>query len=52
MDDQEIIDPYEQLSEAWDDFKIAMWEEFADSRFGQFMIRLADKLVAWLERVK
>lgn len=43
-------EPHERFCEAWDYFKQAMWEEFADSRFGRFMIRLADKLVAWLER--
>lgn len=47
LDDQ---DPYERFEEAWNNFKQAMWEEFADSRFGRFMIRLADKLAALLER--
>ena len=42
--------PYECFEEAWNDFKQAMWEEFTDSRFGRFMIRLADKLAAFLER--
>ena len=50
MDDNEIIDPYEQLAEAWDNLKSAFVELFVDSKMGQFMFRLADKLVAWLER--
>ena len=47
LDDQ---DPYTRFAEVWNDFKKAMWEEFTDSRFGRFMIRIADKLSAFLER--
>ena len=50
MDDPEIIDPFEQLAEAWDEFKEAMWNEFINSKMGKFMIRIADKLEAFLER--
>lgn len=50
MDDQEIIDPFEQLAEAWDNFKAAFSELFVDSKFGQFIFWLADRLAAWLER--
>jgi hypothetical protein len=32
MEDQEIIDPFEQLVEAWDNFKAAFLEEFVDSK--------------------
>lgn len=50
MDDQEFIDPFEQLATAWDEFKKAMWDEFINSKIGKFMIRIADKLEAVLER--
>lgn len=50
MEDQEIIDPFEQLATAWDEFKKALWNEFESSKIGKFMFRLADKLVAWIER--
>lgn len=50
MDDPEIIDPFEQLAEAWDNFKAAFLEAFVDSKLGRFMFGLADKLVEWLER--
>ena len=50
MEDQEFTDPYEQLATAWDEFKKAMWDEFINSKFGKFMIWLADKLEAFLER--
>ena len=40
----------EQLETAWKEFKQAMWDEFTKSKIGKFMIRLADKLSAWLER--
>lgn len=47
LDEQE---PYTRFAEVWNYFKQVMWEEFTCSRFGRFMIRLADKLVAFLER--
>lgn len=50
MDDQELIDPFEQLATAWDEFKKALWNEFESSKIGMFMIWLADKLAAFLER--
>lgn len=50
MDEQEIIDPYEQLAEAWDNLKAAFLEAFVDSKLGRFMFWLADKLAEWLER--
>ena len=50
MEDQEFTDPYEQLATAWDEFKQAMWDEFINSKIGKFMIRIADKLEAFLER--
>ena len=50
MDDQEYIDQFEQLAEAWDNFKAAFLEVFVDSKFGRFMFWLADKLVELLER--
>ena len=50
MDDQELIDPFEQLATAWDEFKKALWNEFESSKIGIFMIWLADKLSAWIER--
>lgn len=49
MDDNEMIDPFERLEAAWNEFEQAMWEEFINSRIGKFMIWLADKLSAWLE---
>lgn len=50
MEDQEYTDPYEQLATAWDEFKKAMWDEFIKSKLGKLMIRIADKLEAFLER--
>ena len=50
MDDNEIIDPFEQLATAWDEFKKAMRNEFESSRIGKFMFWLADKLNTWLEK--
>lgn len=49
MDEQEYIDPFEQLATAWDELKKAMWNEFESSRIGKFMFRIADKLNTWLE---
>ena len=51
MEDKEIIDPFEQLSIALDEFKKTMWDEFIKSKIGKFMIWLADKLAAWRERL-
>lgn len=50
--DHGCIDPFEQLAEAWDNFKAAFLEVFVDSKIGRFMFGLADKLVAFLERKK
>lgn len=50
MDEQNTIDPFEQLAEAWDNFKAAFLEMFVDSKLGRFMFWLADKLVELLER--
>lgn len=50
MDEQEIIEPYEQLAEEWENLKEAFPEEFVDSKLGRFMFWLADKLVELLER--
>ena len=50
MEDQEIIDPFEQLATARAEFKKTMWNEFESSKIGKFIIRLADKLEAFLER--
>ena len=44
------LDEYGQLGFVWDVFKLKMWDEFINSKFGKFMIRLADKLEAWLGR--
>ena len=44
------LSEYEQLGIAWDICKQKLWDEFKKSRIGKFMIRLADKLSAWLER--
>ena len=52
MEDQEINDPFEQLATAWDEFKKAMWHEFESSKIGKSTIWLADKLAAWLERLR
>lgn len=41
---------YAQLGIACDVFKQSLWDEFKKSKIGKFMIRLADKLSAWLER--
>lgn len=41
---------YARLGIAWDVFKQSMWDEFIKSKLGKFMIRIADKLEAWLER--
>ena len=46
------LDHYAQLATAWDEFKKAMRDEFTNSKIGKFMIRLADKLEAWLERFR
>ena len=39
-----------QFTSAWYRFKKALWDEFINSKIGKFMIRLADRLAAWLER--
>ena len=44
------LDHYAQLEAAWDAFKSALWDEFESSKIGKFMIWLADKLEAWLEK--
>ena len=44
------INPFERLATAWNEFKQAMWYEFENSKIGKFTIRLADKLMAWVER--
>ena len=46
------LDEYARLGIAWDVFKQSLWVEFEKSRLGKFIIRLADKLAAWLERFK
>lgn len=49
-DPLEPLDEYAQLGIAWDVFKQTLWDEFKKSKIGKFVIRLADKLSAWLER--
>ena len=39
-----------QFASAWYRFKKALWDEFINSKIGKFMIWLADKLEAFLER--
>lgn len=39
-----------QFCSAWYRFRMALWNEFSKSKIGKFMIRLADKLAAILER--
>ena len=39
-----------QLTSAWYRFKKALWDAFSQSKVGKFIIQLADKLEAWLER--
>ena len=38
-----------QLTSTWYRFKKALWDAFINSKIGKAMIRLADKLAAWLE---
>ena len=38
-----------QFTSAWYRFKKALWDKFINSKIGKAMIRLADKLAAWLE---
>lgn len=40
---------YTRLEIAWYTFKQKLWEVFAQSKIGKVIIRLADKLAAWLE---
>ena len=46
------LDEYAQLGIAWGVFKQKMWDEFKKSKIGKFMIRLADKMSAWIERFR
>lgn len=39
-----------QFTSAWYRFKKTLWDEFTKSKIGRFMIWLADKLAAFLER--
>ena len=48
--DPHLLDEYAQLGIAWDVFKQTLWDEFKKSKIGKFIIRLADRLEAWLER--
>lgn len=50
QDDPHPLSEYTQLAIVWDIFKQKLWDEFINSKLGKFMIRLADKLAAWLER--
>lgn len=50
--DTEPLSEIAQFTSAWYRFKKALWDEFTKSKIGMFMIRLADKLVAFLERKK
>ena len=51
-DPLESLDEYAQLGFAWDVFKQTLWDEFKKSKIRKFMIRLADKFEAWLERFR
>ncbi len=48
--DPHPLSEYAQAGIAWDIFLQTLWDEFTKSKMGKFMIRLADKLSAWLER--
>lgn len=48
--DQQPLSEYAQLGIAWDIFKQKLWDEFINSKIGKFIIWLADKLAAFLER--
>lgn len=48
--DTHTLSEYATSGTAWEEFKQALWDAFEKSRIGKFMIRLADKLAAWLER--
>ena len=48
--DTQPLSEMEQFTSAWYRFTKTLWDEFKKSRIGKFMIRLAEKLAAWLER--
>lgn len=48
--DQHTLTEYAKVGIAWDICKQKLKDEFIKSKIGKFMIRLADKLAAWLER--
>lgn len=48
--DQQPLSEMTQFTSAWYRFKKTLWDEFINSKIGKFMIRLADKLSACLER--
>lgn len=52
QDDPHLLSEYTQLAIVWDISKQKLWDEFINSKIGKFMIRLADKLAAWLERFR
>ena len=43
---------YARLGIAWDVFKRSVWSEFEQSKIGKFIIWIADKLGALIERFK
>lgn len=44
------LSEYARLGIAWDVFKLKLGDEFKKSKIGKFIIRLADRLAAWLDR--
>lgn len=44
------LSEYGHLAISWDVFLQTVWDEFANSKIGKFMILLADKLCALLAR--